>query len=62
MYFNHKNLRIIKVSNDRNGHFLKLEIILSDGIAIIRWGLDKITSKRIKEIVSINYFDSLEKE
>lgn len=62
MYFNQKNLKIIKVSKDRNGHFMKLEITLSDGIAIIRWGLDEFTSKRIKEIVSRNYFDSLEKE
>jgi hypothetical protein len=50
--FNHKNLRIIKVSNDKNGHFMKLEITLSDGIAIIRWGLDDFTFKKIKEIVA----------
>jgi hypothetical protein len=60
--FNHKNLRIIKVSNDKNGHFMKLEITLSDGIAIIRWGLDDFTFKKIKEIVAVNYFDSLEKK
>ncbi|WP_417900203.1 hypothetical protein ABN702_08135 [Bacillus haimaensis] len=62
MYVNHKNLRIIKVSNDRNGHLMKLEITLFDGIAIIRWGLDEFTAKGIKEIVSRIYFDSLEKE
>ncbi|MGM0835144.1 MAG: hypothetical protein ACQEV7_03240 [Bacillota bacterium] len=62
MSFNHKNLRIIKVSNDRNGNFMKLAITLSDGFAIIRWSLDDFTFKRIKEIVFMNYFDKLEKE
>lgn len=41
---------------------MKLVIKLLDGTAIIRWGLDDFTFKRLKDIVCRNYFDRLEKD
>ncbi|MCA1319577.1 hypothetical protein LC085_06590 [Bacillus tianshenii] len=41
---------------------MKLELSLSDGNATIRWGLNHLDFKKIRDIVSKNYFDSLEKE
>jgi hypothetical protein len=62
MQINHNNLKILKVSKDNAGKFLKLEVNLPDGAAIIRWGLDDLDFKRIRDIVSKNYFDSLQTE
>lgn len=54
-----KNLRILDISKDRLGRYLKLKIELSDGDIVIRWGLDDYTYQKIKKVVSTRYFDSL---
>ena len=56
---NHKNFKILAISKDEMGKSMKLEIELPDGTITIRWALDNFTYRRIKEITSRNYFDSL---
>lgn len=55
------NFKILKVSKDIQGPFIKMKVTLIDGSSIIRIGLDELTYEKIKEIVSKNYFDSLAK-
>jgi hypothetical protein len=59
MSINLSNFRIIEVSKDKAGRYIKLDIRLPDGDCIVRWDLDEFTYKQIKEIVSKKYFDSL---
>lgn len=59
MAINLPNFRIIEVSKDEKGRYMKLEIQLPDELSIIRWDLDQFTYKRIKELVSKKHFDSL---
>ncbi|WP_186580281.1 hypothetical protein [Aquibacillus kalidii] len=54
-----KYFRILDVSKDKIGRYLKVEIELGDGSGIIRWGLDQYTYSKLKEAVSTRYFDSL---
>lgn len=51
---NFPNFRIMEVSKDAKGRYMKLEIQLPDGLSIIRWDLDQFTYTRIKELVSKN--------
>lgn len=59
MAINLPNFRIIEVSKDEKGRYMKLEIQLPDELSIIRWDLDQFTYTRIKELVSKKHFDSL---
>jgi hypothetical protein len=59
MAINLPNFRLIEVSKDEKGRYMKLEIQLPDGLSIIRWDLDPFTYARIKELVSKKHFDSL---
>ena len=59
MAINLPNFRIMEVSKDEKGRYMKLEIQLPDGLSIIRWDLDQFTYIRIKELVSKKHFDSL---
>ena len=59
MAINLPNFRIIEVSKDEKGRYMKLEIQLPDGLSIIRWDLDQFTYMRIKELVSKKHFDLL---
>jgi hypothetical protein len=56
---NLNNFQILDVSKDQIGRYLKLKVQLPDGDSIIRWGLDELTYRQIKEVVSKKYFDSL---
>lgn len=55
------NFKILTVSKDIQGPYMKMKVTLSDGTSTIRFGLDEPTYENIKEIVSKNYFDSLAK-
>lgn len=57
---NHPNLKILKTSKDRFGSHLILEVILPDGIIVIRWGLEDEDYKKIRDVVIKSYFDNLE--
>lgn len=57
---NQENIRILNVSKDTTGCHLKLKITLPDGSAVIRWGIEEMDYKRLRDILSSNYFDSLE--
>ena len=59
MAINLPNFRIMEVSKDAKGTYIKLEIQLPAGLSIIRWDLDQFTYTRIKELVSKKHFDSL---
>ena len=59
MVINFPNFRIIEVSKDVKGRYVKLEIQLPEGLSIIRWELDQFTFLQIKEVVSKKHFDSL---
>lgn len=59
MAINLPNFRIIEVSKDEKGRYMKLEIQLPDEQSIIRWDLDQFTYTRIKKLVSKKHFDSL---
>lgn len=56
----HENMKILKASKDPFGSHLKLEVILPNGIIVIRWGLADEDYLRIRDIIKENYFDSLE--
>ncbi|MGP7816616.1 hypothetical protein ACTXGU_05655 [Niallia sp. 01092] len=55
------NFKIIKVSRDELGSFMKVTLPLIEGDFIIRWALDEFTYLQMKQIVSTKYFDSLAK-
>ncbi|MEO2076581.1 MAG: hypothetical protein ABGX20_14525 [Bacillus sp. (in: firmicutes)] len=59
MSINLNNFRIVEVSKDKVGRYIKLDVQLPDGDRIIRWDLDEFTYKQIKEVVSKKHFDSL---
>lgn len=59
MSINLDNFRIVEVSKDKVGLYIKLDVQLPDGDCIIRWDLDDFTYKQIKEVVSRKHFDSL---
>ena len=59
MVINFPNFKIIEVSKDAKGRYVKLEIQLLEGLSIIRWELDQFTFLQIKEVVSKKHFDSL---
>jgi hypothetical protein len=59
MLINLSNFRIVEVSKDKVGLYIKLDVQLPDGDCIIRWELDDFTYKQIKEVVSRKHFDSL---
>jgi len=59
MAINFSNFRIMEVSKDAKGRFMKLEIQLPDELCIIRWELDQFSYLQIKEVVSKKHFDSL---
>ncbi|MGG3466838.1 hypothetical protein ABES02_04770 [Neobacillus pocheonensis] len=56
-----RNYEILSVSKGIHNPFVKMKVTLSDGSAVIRFGLDEDTYENMKEIVSKNYFDSLAK-
>jgi hypothetical protein len=62
MPINLSNFRVVEVSKDKIGRYLKLEVQLPDGDCLIRWDLDEVTYKQIKEVVSKKHFDSLAKD
>ncbi|WP_141432193.1 hypothetical protein [Bacillus sp. 03113] len=55
------NFKIINVSRDSLGRFMKLQLPLVEGEFMIRWALDEFTYLQIKQIFSTKYFDSLAK-
>ncbi|WP_413306295.1 hypothetical protein AA0X95_05485 [Bacillus sp. 1P10SD] len=59
MQMNLNKIRIVEVSKDKIGSYIKLDVQLPDGDCIIRWDLDELTYKNIKEVVSKKHFDSL---
>jgi hypothetical protein len=59
MAINIPNFRIMEISKDAKGRYMKLEIQLPDGQSIIRWELDQFTYTQIKRMVSKKHFDSL---
>jgi hypothetical protein len=56
---NLNTFRIVEVSKDKVGSYIKLDVQLPDGDCIIRWDLDEMTYKNIQEVVSKKHFDSL---
>lgn len=55
------NFKIITVSRDALGSFMKITLPLIEGDFIIRWALDDFSYLQIKQLVSTKYFDSLAK-
>ncbi|MDW0114846.1 hypothetical protein QT711_16745 [Sporosarcina saromensis] len=60
--FNLPNYKILLVSKDQLGHYLKVRIELQDGPIDIRWDVDELTYGEIRSITRNNYFDSLAKD
>ncbi|MCA1030921.1 hypothetical protein LCL95_07810 [Bacillus timonensis] len=59
MSTNLNNFRIVELSKDKFGRYIKLNVQFPEGDCIIRWDLDEFTYKQIKEVVSKKHFDSL---
>lgn len=60
--FNLPNYKILRVSKDMLGHYLKVRIELLDEPIQIRWDVDELTYDEIRSITRRNYFDSLAKD
>jgi len=52
-------LKILEISNDKIGRYVKLRATLADGTLDFRCELDALTYKYLRESVSKKYFDSL---
>jgi hypothetical protein len=59
---NLNNFQILDVSKDQIGRYLKLKVHLPNGDCVIRWGLDELTYRQIKEVVPKKNFDSLARD
>ncbi|WP_342543260.1 hypothetical protein MHH33_06430 [Paenisporosarcina sp. FSL H8-0542] len=52
-------LRILEISKDKIGRYVKFRATLADGTLDFRCELDALTYKHLRESVSKKYFDSL---